>query len=196
MTISKKGFRVLGIAESFSRSLTHFKNMSVVAGIVMRGDFFVDGLIFNTITLGGLDATERILDMIENLNRPDVGLIMLGGTIISLYNIIDLHELYEEAKLPIIAVTYRESEGIGDILLNLPQGEKRLEIYRRNGPRIPIILRNGYKVFIRHLGITLDDAIKILNRFTIHGRYPEPVRVAKMIARAVLYFLERIKGNS
>ena len=186
LVVSKKGLRVLGIAESFNPSF--FPKKSILVGIVMRGDFLIDGFAFNFVTLKGMDATDKVIEMVMELNRPDISVLMLSGTVISLYNVVDLHKIHEEIKIPIVALSYEESEGIDKYLLEFSDGEKRLEIHRKNGPRIPIILKNGLKIFIRPIGLNLDSAIQVVNRFVLHGRYPEPIRVAKSLARSLLIF--------
>ncbi|MEM2222827.1 MAG: DUF99 family protein, partial [Candidatus Korarchaeota archaeon] len=82
-----------------------------------------------------------------------------------------------------------ESSGIEKFLVDLPDAEKRIEIYRRNGPRIPVRLRSGYIVYIRPVGITITNATNILNLFAIHGRYIEPLRVSRLLARSLFRFL-------
>ncbi len=162
---------------------------SVLAGVVMRADLQIDGFSFECCTVGGMDATEAIIKIYRRLNRKDIRAIIISGTVISLYNIIDLNKLYEKCSVPIIAVTYEESEGLEKYLLELPDGKERLEIYSRNGPRILIRLKNGYYVYIRPIGITVGNAIEILNLFALHGRYIEPVRVARILARSLFRFL-------
>ncbi|MCR8453767.1 MAG: DUF99 family protein [Crenarchaeota archaeon] len=183
----KKGLRVLGIAESFLKKSPI--NKSLLAGVVMRADLQIDGFGFSLCTVGGLDATDAVLSIYNQLGRPDVRVIVLSGTIISLYNIIDLNKLYECTGAPIIAVSYEESSGIEKFLVDLPDAEKRIEIYRRNGPRIPVRLRSGYIVYIRPVGITITNATNILNLFAIHGRYIEPLRVSRLLARSLFRFL-------
>lgn len=184
LAISKKGLRALGIAESFDPRILPTK--SIVVGVIMRGDLIVDGFCFTYVTLGGMDATKNIVKMIKRLSRPDLSAVLLSGTVIALYNVVDLEQIHDTIKLPIIALTYDESKGIDKALLRLSDGKKRLEIHKKNRQRIPIILKNGLKVFIRPWGLTLDEAILFLNKFTIHGRYPEPIRVAKILARSIL----------
>ena len=89
--VNKKGIRVLGIAESFRRD--HEK--SVLAGVVMRSDFIIDGFAFTRITVGGMDATEGIFRIFESLQRDDINLMMLNGCVISWFNIINIEEIYE-----------------------------------------------------------------------------------------------------
>jgi Uncharacterized conserved protein len=57
MHLGKKGIRILGIAESFSS-----RERSLIAGVVMRKDLRIDGCAFGTVTVGGLDATDCIID--------------------------------------------------------------------------------------------------------------------------------------
>jgi len=182
----KKKIRYLGIAESFLKEDKKVGKKSLIAGVIMRGDLQIDGLGFEFTTIGGLDATNSIISLIRKLNRPDIRVVLLGGVIISLYNVIDLKEVYNATNIPLIAVTYRESKGIENILLEKENGRQRLEIYIKNGKRIPIVLKNGYTVYVRFFGLSLEEVYEILNNTVIHGRYPEPIRVAKLIARSVL----------
>jgi hypothetical protein len=64
--------------------------------------------------------------------------------------------------------------------------DSRLEAYQRLNQRAPLQLRDQYTVFIRCLGIQLAEAEAVLNKFTLQGKVPEPVRVAKLVARAQL----------
>ncbi|MGB5089772.1 MAG: DUF99 family protein, partial [Nitrososphaeraceae archaeon] len=65
---SKKGIRVLAIAESFER---HDKK-SILAGIVMRRDLVVDGIIYTDTIVGGNDSTDKVLSMVDRLGRNDI----------------------------------------------------------------------------------------------------------------------------
>src|SRR5690606_2902106 len=104
----KRGMRVLGIAESFTKG----SMFSKLAGIVMRRDLIIDGMIFGNVTIEGDDATQSILSMYRSLKRNDINCIMLDGIVISMYNIIDGKELEENTKIPVIVVTFEESEGL------------------------------------------------------------------------------------
>ncbi|MEM4238039.1 MAG: DUF99 family protein, partial [Candidatus Nitrosocaldaceae archaeon] len=80
--LEKKGIRALGIAESFRKNHRY----SVIAGVVMRSDLVIDGILFNYATIKGDDATSSIITLYERLKRNDINLIMLDGLIISMYN--------------------------------------------------------------------------------------------------------------
>ncbi len=106
--LEKKGLRGLAIAESFMQN----SKKSILAGVVMRKDFTIDGFVLGSATLSGDDSTNSILQMYKKLDRPDVSYLMISGLIISMYNIIDIKKLSEKLQIPIIGVTYNPSEGI------------------------------------------------------------------------------------
>ncbi len=194
--LQKKGVRVLGIAESFRKSIGE---KAVLAGVVMRGDLIIDGVVFGECAVGGLDATDRIIEMYRSLEREDIMAIMLNGCVISWFNVIDLHKLHEKTNLPIISVTYNPSTGIREYFIKyFPKDwEARVKIYERNGPRIEITNKNNLKLYLRAVGLTPDDAAKLLNRYTIFGRIPEPLRVAKLLAHNLLIHRakRRLRGS-
>jgi uncharacterized protein len=180
--LEKKGVRVLGIAESFRKC----NNKSTLAGIVMRRDLIIDGIVFGTTTLRGTDSTENILHMFNSLKRNDVNCIILDGLIISMYNIIDGGLIQNETEIPVIAITFEDSSGLeANIRYHFPHDfELRLERYVKLGKRDQVILKTGKSLFIRMWGLPLKSATAILNSFTLQGSIPEPIRVAKLAARA------------
>ncbi len=186
--VHKKGFRALGISESFVKGISE---ESILAGVVMRADMIVDGFTFSRATVGGMDATEKIIEMYRELKRNDISAIMLNGCIISWFNIIDITGVYEklERKIPVICVTYEPSEGLEEHIKKHFRGEDceiRIEAYKKLGSRIPIELRTGHEILVRNIGISEKETVILLNKFTIHGKIPEPLRVAKIMARSIL----------
>ena len=183
--VNKKGIRVLGIAESFRRDY----EKSVLAGIVMRSDFIIDGVGLTQITVGGMDATEGIFRLVESLQRDDINVMMLNGCVISWFNIIDIMEVYRRLRIPLICVTYEESEGLEEHIakhFEATDRDLRIEAYNRLGDRVPVNLHGRFEDLIRFLGIEKADAGTVLKKFTTHGKVPEPLRVAKIVARALL----------
>jgi len=183
--VHKKGFRALGISESFIKGIS---KESILAGVVMRADMTIDGFTFSKATVGGMDATEKILEMYRSLKRDDITLLLLNGCVISWYNVIDLQRVAEETKLPLICVTYNESTGLEKYFRELfPEDwERRVEIYRKNKNRTAIKLSTGYTVYIRFIGMKIEEAKGILNKFTSHGSIPEPLRIARLLARSLV----------
>lgn len=182
--LEKKGLRGLAIAESFRETGTS----SSLAGIVMRRDFVLDGFVFGRATIGGDDATDKIISMYERLGRQDISFVLLSGLIISMYNIIDIKKLWKSVKIPVIGVTYEESDGIEDAIKHhFPDSyEPKLLEYQKLGPRTKISLHTNHDIFLRIEGCETKEAKKLLDAFTLQGAIPEPLRVAQLLAKAEL----------
>ncbi len=182
--LNKPGIRALGVAESFRQG----QKRSVIAGVVMRSDFVVDGVALGWTAVGGNDATASIAALFRRFRRNDVNLVMVSGAILSLYNIIDVDALSAKTKLPVICLTYKETAGIeGSIRRHFPEGAgAKLAAYRKLGKRTGVRLRTGHRVFVRVSGIDREEVRPVLDTFTLQGSVPEPVRVAKLLARAAL----------
>jgi endonuclease V-like protein UPF0215 family len=182
--LNKPGIRALGVAESFRQG----QKRSVLAGVVMRSDRVVDGVALGKTAVGGDDATSSILSLLRRFRRNDVNLIMVSGAILSLYNIIDVDALAARSKLPVICLTYKETAGIeGSIRRHFAEGaEAKLVAYRRLGPRTGVMLHTGHRVFVRTSGLEKENVKPVLDAFTLQGSIPEPVRVAKLLARAAV----------
>jgi endonuclease V-like protein UPF0215 family len=182
LNLEKKGIRVFGVAESFRK----FNIKSTLAGVVMRRDLIIDGAIFGTATLRGNDSTENILYMFKSLKRDDISCIMLGGLIISMYNIIDAQLIQNETGLPVIGITFEDSKGIeSNIRYHFADSfQLKLDQYAKLGRRDQVTLKTGKSLFIRYWGLSPKAAIRLLNSFTLQGAIPEPIRIAKLVARA------------
>jgi len=179
----KKGLRALGIAESFKKGEGE---RAVLAGVVMRGDLQIDGFAITTITVGGLDGTDGVLEIFRGLDRTDVNVVLLNGCVISLFNLVDIFKVFEKIKIPVICVTYEESEGLEKYFEEFEDSEERMEIYKRLGERTPVKLHTGHEVLVRCAGIEEERDVKaLLDRFTLQGAIPEPLKVARLLARSV-----------
>jgi endonuclease V-like protein UPF0215 family len=176
----KTGVRVIGVSESFKKSNTR----SIVVGIVMRGDYRIDGFGICRPVVGGTDSTEALVSLFKRIDRQDIRAWMLGGSIISWFNVIDIVELYKITEVPVVCVTYHPSEGIEKYLKEyFPNDWKsRLDILEKAGERTPIDLDTGHEVFLTTAGVGVNRARRLLDLFTLDGRIPEPVRVARLAA--------------
>ena len=183
--LEKKGIRALGISESFKKEIGI---KSILGGVVMRSDLIVDGILFGDATLEGDDATDSIIGMFRRLYRNDINVILLSGAIISLYNIIDIDKIGQETGIPIICVTFEKSDGLEEtIKQHFPdKWQKKIEEYKKLGGRKIIHLKTGYEVYVRTHGLDIIRAQEVLDKFTLQGAIPEPVRVARLLAKAKL----------
>ena len=182
--LEKQGIRGLAIAESFSQT----SKKSILSGIVMSTDLVIDGFVMGHSTVGGDDATDTILSMYEELDRPDVSFLLISGIVISLYNIVDVKRISEKTGLPVIGVTYQESSGIDDaIKYHFPESyESKLAEYSKLGTREKITLHTSHNLYIRNEGCTVLEAKQLLDKMTLQGSIPEPLKIAQLLANTLL----------
>jgi hypothetical protein len=182
--LEKKGLRGLAIAESFTQN----SKKSILAGVVMRRDFVIDGFVFGHTTIGGDDATDEILRMYNKLGRQDISYLLISGIIISMYNIVDLKKISESLGIPVIGVTYQESKGIEDAIRHhFPDSyEAKLTEYKELKDREKITLSTFFNVYVRKEGCNISDVKHLLNDITLQGSFPEPLRLAQLLAKTLL----------
>lgn len=164
----KIGIRGLAIAESY----TPGSKRSVLAGVVMRSDHVVDGFAVGQTTVSGDDATHAITEMYRSLGRDDISYVMVWGTIISHYNRIDVKRIAGLLKIPTLGVSCQVRTDVADM------SESRLEYHS-------IRLHTGHTISVVVSGCTISEATRLLNRITIQGGIPEPIRLARLLASAI-----------
>ncbi len=178
----KSGVRALGIAESYGDDA----DRSTLAGAVVRADGVLDGLAYGSCTVGGTDATDAVGSLADELARPDVRYVLVGTVAPAWYNLLALSSVHAAVDRPVLAVTFETSSGLEPALREAFSGdalERRLEIYHALPPRHELSV-NDETVYVRHLGCDAAEAADVVRTFTPAGGRPEPVRVARVAARA------------
>ncbi len=185
MRLEKPGLRVLGIAESY-RGRHDDGARSRLVGVVMRRDLRIDGFGVEEATVGGTDATEAVVRLVSSLGRDDLNLVMTSGSVIAWFNVIEGEEVRRRTGLPVVSVTYEPSDGLEEaIARHFPGDEERFARYRSLGERVPVALSTGLTSYLRPFGLTLAEAARAVDLFTLDGRVPEPLRVARLIGRGL-----------
>src|SRR4030043_868781 len=165
MHIPKKGLRALGIAESCTG-----RSISRLAGVVMRKDLRIDGFAFSSVTVGGMDASTSLIHVVKDLKRRDINVIMLSGCVIAWFNVINPSLIVQETGIPVICVTYEDSEGLfGDIRHHFPEDNARISAYENLGDRSPGRLHTNQTIYVRCWGLPLEDAARLCDDFTLEG---------------------------
>lgn len=176
----KAGARAVGVAESYRDDA----DRSTVAGCVVRADRVVDGVAFSQCTVGGMDVTDTITGLWETLDREDVHVVMVAGVALAWYNIVDLRAVANAVGVPVVAVGFEASEGLTQAITEaFDDPVDRLAVYESLPPRSAVTV-NGEEVYVRAVGCPESRAQKFVDAFTPVGGRPEPLRVARVVARA------------
>jgi endonuclease V-like protein UPF0215 family len=183
----KPEIRVLGVDDG--PFIPHTKGQVPVVGVVFRGGYWLDGVMHTTIAVDGFDVTQKISDMITSSSHyRQLRVIMLNGVTFAGFNIVDVKALNAATNLPIITVT-RERPNLARIrkaLTNLSKTEERWDAILSGGEIIEVSTRNEKaKVFMQTVGISVEDAQKILQLTSTRSNIPEALRVAHLIASGI-----------
>ena len=182
--LEKNGIRGLAISESFRQD----SEKSVLAGIIMSNDFVIDGFVFGNTTIKGDDATDQIISMYKKLERPDICYIIISGIVLSLYNMVNVKKIYDTLMIPVIGVTYADSSGLEEtIKKHFPENyDEKIKQYAKIGNREKISLNTSHDVYVRIEGCTENECKQLLNKITVQGAIPEPLRVSHLLAKSIL----------
>jgi len=183
--LEKKAIRALGVAESFKKD----QKLSTLAGVVIRSDLVIDGFAAGTLKVSGSDATKSILRLFSDLKRNDVNAVMISGSVLSLYNVLDIDTIFAELEIPVIALSFRRSAS--DLASNVRAkfsakiARAKIELLEKLGEAEKIRLNTGYDVFVRTAGMSQNTSKRLLDKFTLQGAIPEPIRVARLLAKTI-----------
>lgn len=190
----KRGVRAVGIAESYRGTDAANRtaprdasgSTSTLAAAVVRADRTVDGFAFGECTVGGTDATAAVIDLLDRLDRPDVRAVLIAGVAPAWFNLLDLDRIHDAVDRPVLAVSFEASPGLAAAIEREFDGDARadrLARYRRLPPRAAVSL-DGETVFVQPAGTSAEAGAETVRAFTLEGGRPEPVRVARLAARA------------
>jgi len=190
----KPEIRILGIDDS--RFIPHTKGTTDVVGVVYRGGYWFEGVMHTTITIDGLDATEKIAMMIKS--SPFYGelpVVILDGVTFAGFNVVNISKLSQTLNLPVISVT-RERPNLNQIksaLKNLSNFEIRWHIIQNAGDLFEVETRKGENpIYIQKAGILPKNAKLVLKNTSTQSNIPEALRVAHIIASGLASKMEKI----
>jgi uncharacterized protein len=181
----KSEIRVLGVDDG--KFTPHTEGSVLVVGVVFRGGCWLDGVIHTKILIDGFDATEQIASMITSSPHiKQLRLIMLNGITFAGFNVVNIKKLSFATNLPVIALTgdKPDLDAIHDALNHLPRTDERWKTILEAG-EINEIISRGKRLYVVLAGISIADAQKIIELTATRSSFPEPLRVAHIIASGI-----------
>ncbi|AKT41998.1 DUF99 family protein [Chondromyces crocatus] len=172
---------VIGVDDApFSRD--HRGDVAIV-GTVFAGSR-LEGVLSARVRRDGRNATQAIAAMISSSRfATHAQLVMLQGIALAGFNVVDLQGLHAALALPVLVVARRapDLEAIREALLTrVPGGARKWTLIEQAGPMEPTA-----GVFVQRAGLSLTDAEHVVKRLAVHGKLPEPLRMAHLIAGGV-----------
>lgn len=180
----KRQIRILGIDDA---PFTFDEKYSTVIGVVMRGGEYLECVLRSQVTIDGTEATAICEQMIKNTRHlQQLKAIMIDGASLAGFNIVDVAALYDSTKVPVITITRDEPDQrkIKKALQkNFIDWKERWTLLQKG--KLKRIPTQHKPIYIKHTGVSLEEAKEIINISTIRGAIPEPIRVAHLIASGI-----------
>jgi len=175
--------RIIGIEDG---SFTEKSTKTLLVAVLLRKGLWIEDLKIGEITIDGLDATEKAIEMLKNWQ---FNIIMQAGVSFGGFNLVDPVKIYEIFKKPVIVVSRKKPDNIAiknALLEHFEDWEQRWKVFERLGEVYEIKpFKNEPPLFMEIVGASPEWAERIIRLTTISSRIPEPVRVARLIARGL-----------
>lgn len=144
----------------------------------------LEGVLIGRVRRDGANATRAVADLVGGSRfAAHNQVVMLQGIAFGGFNVVDLAELSERLGTAVLAVA-RRAPDLGAIrralLDRVPGGRRKWALIERAGPMEPVA-----GVYVQRAGLTLAESGQLIADLAVHGRLPEPVRVAHLIAGAL-----------
>lgn len=174
---------VVGVEDgSFQKGLTL---KTFLAAVLFRGTRIED-IQVGRITVDGFDATEIISKILMNWTFEAV---MLAGISFAGFNVIDPFLIYEKFTKPVIVVTRNkpDNRAVKEALQrHFADWKLRWKVFvKLDNFNQVIILADKLPLYFKVVGASVEWASNVIRALSIYGRIPEPLRVARLIARGI-----------
>lgn len=181
----------------------------LLVGVVCSGTR-VDGVLSGKIRRDGANATRAMVDLVRASQfGTHVQAVMLQGIAVGGFNVVDVHGLSAALRVPVLVVTRRRPDmaAVRQALFSGKPadrtrvagaarkwklieeagtmehlGESRRSLKRDGGKPPSGIRTSAPRLWIQRVGLSLDEARKLVADTTLHGNIPEPLRLAHLIA--------------
>jgi len=175
--------RVVGIEDgSFVKGFT---KKALLAAVLFRG-LKIEDAAFQRITVDGLDATEKAVSV---LRRWDFEVVMLAGVSFAGFNVIDPVVLNKEFGKPVVVVSRvkPDNRAVKQALIrHFRNWKRRWEVFERLGPIHEVrVFAEEPPLYVEVVDAEVEWASRLITSFAVCGRVPEPLRVARLIARGL-----------
>ncbi|HYB78151.1 MAG TPA: DUF99 family protein [Thermoplasmata archaeon] len=139
------------------------------------------------VRVDGTDGTRRVLGLVRSLGSLDgARAVLLDGAVVGGFNVLDLEAIHRALRLPVVAVTRRppEFDRIRSALAKwFPRSaERRWSLLKAH--RLFPVPTTGRPILAAAVGCSRLDAVRLVQRTSVRGYWPEPLRLAHLVASA------------
>ena len=159
---------------------------TLLIGVLYHEGVTISKILWDTIVVDGLDATDKIVSMVNVLKiYSDNPVVILDGITYAGFDVADPDKIHSATKIPVITfIQYPlDLERIRSALIkHFSDHETRYRVIHRTYTKtVPLITPWRVARFYA-VGITREEASSLLRGLMIYSPVPEPLRIAHMIA--------------
>ncbi len=155
-----------------------------IVGVTMEGADLVEGVAVTEFPVDGAGATEFLARFVLGLRaRNGLHGVVLGGITIAGLGVVEIGALAQALALPVLAVS-RRSTGRSELARALRAAGLAERLPLLGGT--PRAFRVEPGLWVAASGIDREAAARLLRATLRKARLPEPLRVAHLLARALV----------
>jgi uncharacterized protein len=182
--LAKEHPRVVGVDDgAFGRG----DALAPIAAVVVSAPSYVDSVRVSTVHVDGTDGTDRVVALVRATGPTDgIRALLLDGAVVGGFNVLDLDRIHESLEIPVVAITRRppDFDRIHAALRTWfgKDAGRRWRLLRAH--RLFRVPTGEQPILAAAVGCRRADAIALVQRTTVRGFWPEPLRLAHLVASA------------
>ncbi|GGX92932.1 UPF0215 protein [Litchfieldella qijiaojingensis] len=154
-----------------------------VVGVVYSG-LRLEGVMSGKVRRDGANSTRELTRLVhESKFVEHLQLVLLQGIALAGFNVVDVPRLHTALGLPVLVVARHapRRDAMRQALLEcIPGGARKWALVERLGPMEALA-----GVYVQRMGLSREEAAKVIRETSINGAIPEPLRTAHLIAGGI-----------
>lgn len=146
----------------------------------------IEQVLLDRIQVDGKDGTQKVVSLARR--SKGAGVIMLPSVSLGGFNVIDPYRLHRRLRLPVIVANPERPRlrAVQEALRrHFPDWKQRVRVFDLMGSPDALHLGRNGVLYFYPVGIPATTARIILRHITYFGKKPEPLRIARILARAL-----------
>lgn len=180
-------FRVVGVEDGgFSRESSGCgANKALLVCVLLRGSW-ADNFQADTIAVDGIGASKKLIAM---LHQWSFDAVMLAGVSFAGFNLVDPTLVFNKFNKPIVVISRTKPDNMAvknALFQHFEDWRIRWGVFEKLGPVHQIVsMPDEPPLYVEVVGTISDWATKLIRASSACCRVPEPIRVARLIARGL-----------
>jgi len=156
-----------------------------IAAVVVSAPGYIDAVRRSRVRVDGTDGTDAVVRLVRATGAADgVRALLLDGAVVGGFNVLDLDRIHAQLGVPVVALTRRPPD-FARIRAALRtwfgrDAERRWRLLRAH--RLFRVPTGETPILATAVGCRAADAIALVRRTTVRGFWPEPLRLAHLVA--------------